>query len=158
MRHPLVYDAVFFVAMLSTALALGGALAHAFELPNKIGLPAEEYFVVQQAYRGWNRLAFLILVQLAAILALAALSRRDPRVLWPALAAAAFFVCAQAVFWSYTFPANVATANWTEIPPDWQDLRRQWEYSHAVGAGFQLLAMASLILAALRRARPPARA
>ena len=57
------YDILFFVAMLASAMALGGALAHLFELPNKIGLPQEEYFIVQQAYRGWNRLAWLLLVQ-----------------------------------------------------------------------------------------------
>jgi hypothetical protein len=43
----------FFVALLASALMLGPALAHAFELPAKIGLSREEYFVVQQIYRGW---------------------------------------------------------------------------------------------------------
>lgn len=156
MRHSIVYEVVFFVALMATALALGGALAHLFELPNKIGLPSEEYFIVQKAYRGWNRLAFLLLVELASIVTLAVSSRREPRVMWPVVAAAVFLICAQAVFWVYTFPANAATGNWTVIPADWEDLRRQWEYSHAVGALFQLLVMASLIIAALRRARPPA--
>jgi hypothetical protein len=57
------------------------------------------------------------------------------------------------VFWAFTFPTNVATENWTVAPDDWERLRRQWEYSHAVGALFQLLVTASLILAAIRRAR-----
>jgi hypothetical protein len=35
------YEVLFFVAMLSSAMALGGALAHLFELPNKIGLPRD---------------------------------------------------------------------------------------------------------------------
>src|SRR5829696_9713977 len=35
------YDIAFFIALLSTGLALGGALAHLFELPNKIDLPRE---------------------------------------------------------------------------------------------------------------------
>lgn len=46
-------DIVFFVALLSTALALGGALAHLFELPTKMSLPREHYFIVQTIYRGW---------------------------------------------------------------------------------------------------------
>jgi hypothetical protein len=43
---------VFFVVLLASALVLGPALAHLLELPNKIGLPREEYFIVQKAYRG----------------------------------------------------------------------------------------------------------
>ena len=42
----------FFVALLASALVLGPALAHVLELPNKIGLPRDEYFIVQKTYRG----------------------------------------------------------------------------------------------------------
>jgi hypothetical protein len=38
-------DVAFFVALLATALALGGALAHALELPNKIEMVREHYFI-----------------------------------------------------------------------------------------------------------------
>jgi hypothetical protein len=44
------------VALLATAVALGAALAHALELPNKIGMSVDTYFIVQQVYSGWNRL------------------------------------------------------------------------------------------------------
>ena len=151
-RSP-TYEVLFFVAMLSSAMALGGALAHLFELPNKIGLPQDEYFIVQQAYRGWSLLGWLLLVQLASIVAVAVLSRRERRIFRPVVAAALFLLAAQTVFWVFTFPTNVATENWTVAPDNWERLRRQWEYSHAVGALFQLLVTASLILAAIRRAR-----
>jgi hypothetical protein len=36
-----------------TALALVPAGAHLFELPNKIGLSQDRYFIVQSIYRGW---------------------------------------------------------------------------------------------------------
>jgi hypothetical protein len=42
-----VRNIAFFVALFSTALALGAALAHALEFPNKIGLARESYFAVQ---------------------------------------------------------------------------------------------------------------
>jgi hypothetical protein len=60
---------------------------------------------------------------------------------------------AQAVFWVWTFPANIATENWTIAPPNWEALRAQWEYSHLAGAGFQVLTMCALIVAALARRR-----
>ncbi|MGE0232654.1 MAG: hypothetical protein AB7S46_12805, partial [Flavobacteriaceae bacterium] len=97
MRRPILYDAVFFVALLSAALAMGGALAHLLELPNKIGLAREEYFIVQKAYRGWNLLAFLLLVELASMVALAVLSRHAPLVRRFAIGAIASLLGAQGV-------------------------------------------------------------
>jgi hypothetical protein len=52
----------FFVALLASALLLGPALAHTFELPTKITLPREEYFVVQQIYRGWAGFSVVLIV------------------------------------------------------------------------------------------------
>jgi hypothetical protein len=139
-----------FVALLATALALGGALAHALELPNKIQLSREDYFTVQRIYAGWNQLAYLLLVQFTGIVATMIVFRRDAPVFRAALAALAFLVLAQAVFWAFTFPTNVATENWTAQPQNWQDLRARWEYSHLAGAALQVLAMGALIVAALR--------
>lgn len=147
-------DIAMFVALLSTAVALGGALAHLLELPNKIHLPAAEYFIVQGIYRGWNRLGFVLFVQLLSILTLIALSGRRNGIFWSGLAALLCLMGAQALFWLYTFPANVATANWTVIPQDWEQLRFQWEISHAAGAFLQLGAMIALIIASIARARP----
>jgi hypothetical protein len=50
-----------------------------------------------------------------------------------------------------TYPADLTTRNWTELPLDgsWQTLRLQWEYSHAVNAGLTLLAFICLVLAVL---------
>lgn len=144
-------DAVFFIALLATALALGAALAHALELPNKIGMSGEHYFIVQRAYDGWNRLAYLLAVELFGMLGVAVLYRAEPRVLTPALVALACLLAAQATFWTWTFPANQATANWTVQPDNWEAWRRQWELSHLAGAGFQALAMAALVVAVLRR-------
>jgi hypothetical protein len=141
----------FFAAILATGIALGPALAHLFELPNKIGMTEQNYFTVQQAYRGWDRLAFVLVAELASMIWLAVLYWHEPGVRWPVLAAIVCLGVAQAVFWAFTFPANVATANWIRIPENWEVLRRNWEYSHAAGAVFQLLALASLTVALLSR-------
>lgn len=142
----------FFVALLASALVLGPAFAHLFELPNKIGLPRDEYFVVQKAYRGWSQFGWLLLVQVASLATAAYLARMAPRTLTLVLLALVSVIAAQVVFWLFTYPANVATVNWTLPPDDWEKLRRQWEYSHAAGAMLQLLAFCLLVLAVLDRA------
>lgn len=55
------------------------------------------------------------------------------------------------VFWIFTYPANVTTHDWTTLPDNWTRLRNRWEYSHAVGAFFQVLTASSLFIAALTR-------
>jgi hypothetical protein len=141
----------FFVALLASALMLGPALAHAFELPAKIGLPREEYFIVQQIYRGWAGFGAVLIVQVVALLTAAFVVQRDRRVLIPTVLALLFVLGAQVLFWAYTYPANVATANWTVQTDDWMHLRRMWEYSHLAGTGLQVLGMACLIVAVMSR-------
>lgn len=144
-----------FAAAMATALALGPALAHLLELPNKIGLPKEAYFTVQQIYSGWNRLGVVLMLQLVSIVAVILLARDDRRLRILASLALLCLAGAQLLFWTFTFPANTATSNWTVQPDTWQALRNQWEYSHAGGALLQLAAMACLVLGALGDNRPP---
>lgn len=134
---------------MATAIALGPALAHLLELPNKIGLAKDAYFAVQQIYAGWSRLGWLLAIQIVSILAVAVLAGDDRRMRRLALLALICIAGAQALFWTLTFPANTATANWTVQPDDWETLRRRWEYSHAAGALLQLAAMACLSLGAI---------
>lgn len=51
---------VRFLSLLFVALTLGPSLAHLFELPNKINLSVEDYFTVQNVYRGWALLGFVV--------------------------------------------------------------------------------------------------
>ena len=55
----------------------------------------------------------------------------------------------QAVFWTYTYPINSLTRNWTVTPDNLEAARRQWEYSHAVNAGITLLSLVLIIAAVL---------
>jgi hypothetical protein len=141
--------------LMATAIALGPALAHLFELPNKIDLPKADYFTVQQIYAGWSLLGGLLAVQLVAIASVILTARDDRRLSTLASVALVCLVGAQALFWIFTYPANTATANWTVQPDDWQALRLRWEYSHAAGAVLQLLAMACLCLGAVGDDRRP---
>ena len=139
----------YFLALFFAALALGPALAHLLELPNKIGLSREDYLIVQQIYRGWALLGIVVFGALISTLSFDsfASSRTVPIPLQPI-----GFLCiagTQLVFWTYTYPANQATQNWTILGADWAALRRNWEYSHATSAGLNLLAMAALIVSVL---------
>ncbi len=140
-----------FGSVLLTAIAMAAGLAHVFELPNKIGLDREAYLAVQQLYRGWALLGIPLLLALVSVLTLAVRSRRLPGRFYPAMAAAVCLAVSLAVFLLFTYPANQQTANWTVLPENWEALRRQWEFSHAVAAGFDFVAFALLVFSVLDR-------
>jgi hypothetical protein len=54
-----------------------------------------------------------------------------------------------AIFFTWTWPANQATSNWTAVPENWRELRTQWEYAHAANAVLTFLALCAVTLAAL---------
>jgi hypothetical protein len=61
------------IATLLTALTLVPGGAHLFEMPNKLGLDSEQYFIVQQIYRGWALFGFVIIAAFVANATLALL-------------------------------------------------------------------------------------
>lgn len=69
--------------------------------------------------------------------------------LWLALLAALCFAIMLAIFVVWTLPANQATQNWTTIPANWEALRQQWEYSHAVNTAIVFAALCLATLSAL---------
>ena len=142
---------IYFLSLLFAALALAPAMAHLLELPNKINLPREDYLTVQQIYRGWNLLGFVVAGALLSTLALTITVRQEREAFTFALIAFLCIVGTQVVFWTYTYPANQATNNWTTLPGNWTELRRQWEYSHATSAVLNLVALIGLILSVLAR-------
>ncbi len=131
-----------FFSLLFAALALAPSAAH---------------LLVQQIYRGWARLRFVV-GALGSTLVLAIVVRARRREFVPASIAFLCIVAAQVLFWTLTFPANQATANWTVSPDNWQALRAQWEYSHGAAAILNLAAFVALVCAVLARGKaPPAR-
>ena len=106
---------------------------------------------MQQIYRGWALLGVVVFGALVSSLALAIAARRRRGEFLPALVGFLCIAGTQAVFWTFTFPANQATANWTVRPEGWQALRSQWEYSHAASAVLNLAALVALIVAVLAR-------
>jgi hypothetical protein len=140
-----------FFGVFFTALALAPALAHLLELPNKIALSRDEYLTVQQIYRGWALLGFVVGAALLSTLTLAVMVRKQGKAFWLTALAFLCIVGTQVIFWTFTFPANQQTVNWTALPENWMALRTQWEYSHAASAVLNLIALIAVILSLLAK-------
>lgn len=138
-----------FFAIILTALALVPGGAHLFALPNKMGMDQDSYFVAQAIYRGWALFGIVIFAALIANLLLACLLRGEKLAAAMALVAAACIAASLIVFFTWTYPANVATGNWTTVPENWRELRSAWEYSHAANAVIMLFALSATTLSAL---------
>ena len=138
-----------FVAMVLTGLALVPFGAHLFALPNKIHLSESDYLIAQNIYRGWALLGIVLIGAALANFALTILVRgqRVPFVF--NLVSLLCLLATLAIFFAFTFPANQATNNWTEMPANWQQLRWQWEISHATNAVIIFVAFCSLTVSLL---------
>ena len=133
-----------FLAIVFTALALVPADAHLFELPNKIGLAQDDYFVVQNIYRGWALFGIVLFGALAADLAVAVMVRRQRAPFRLAVLAFLLVVATLVIFFTWTYPTNQATSDWTAVPANWEELRLQWEYAHAANAVLTFLALCAV--------------
>ena len=143
---------VTFLSLVFTALALIPGGAHLFSLLNKIDMPQEQYFIAQRTYDGWWMMAFILIPAMVIDLVYAVMTRAERPAFYFALAGCVCLAATLAIFFAFTYPANVATQNWTVAPADWAQLRSRWEYSHAINAAltfasFCLIALASLCVA-----------
>jgi hypothetical protein len=140
---------VSFLAIVLTALALVPSGAHLFALPNKIGLEQNQYFIVQNMYRGWALFGVVLIPAALANFASAFVRRGQGTPFWLALAAGVLIVLTLVVFFTFIFPGNQATNNWTAAPENWPMLRERWEYGHAINALITFVALCCSTLAAL---------
>ena len=136
------------LALVLTALALVPEGAHVLQLPNKLPMSRDAYLAVQQVYRGWNRVGVAVLPAVIATLWLALIADKATEA--PAAIAFVAMLMTQLVFWSFTFPVNRLTHNWTYAPENWERLRDRWEISHAVNAMLIFIALVCVAVAALR--------
>jgi hypothetical protein len=142
-----------FLALVFTALALIPVGAHLFSLPNKIGMVQEHYFIAQRAYDGWWMMAFILIPAMVIDAVFAVMLRGERPAFYFALAGCLCLAATLAIFFAWTYPANAATQNWITAPAGWEELRRQWEYSHAVNALLTLVSFCLIALASLSTRR-----
>jgi hypothetical protein len=137
---------VRFLALMCTAIAMAGGIAHLLELHPKMMLSREDYRVVQQIYQGWAFLGIAVVGALVASAVLVGLERESKPAFYLSLVALACIALSLVVFFTVTFPVNRITQNWTVLPQGWEELRRRWEYSHAANAVLYFVALACLTL------------
>ena len=68
-----------------------------------------------------------------------------------ALASFLFIAAGLVIFFVWTLPTNQATSNWTVVPTNLNQLRIQWEYSHAANAVVTFAALVCVAIAVLRQ-------
>jgi hypothetical protein len=139
--------------ILLVAVLLAASGAHLFSLGSKMRLSPQDYMVAQRAYDGWALFAIPILAALLLTLWHSYLVRRDQTAALLSLVAFLCLVATQVVFWTFTYPMNAASRNWTVMPENFEAARRQWEYSHAASAVLNFAALATVTFAAVRGAR-----
>lgn len=146
-------DGVRLAALIFVALALVPAGAHLASLLNKIDRAPEAYMVMQQAYNGWALFGIIIFGALLTTALHTILVRRQRGPFWLSLGSFLLIVATQVIFWTFTYPANAVTSNWTVMPENFEGWRRQWEYSHAINAVLTFVAFVLLVLSVLETRR-----
>ena len=139
------------IVLLALALVPGGA--HLFELPNKLAMTPRDYVIAQASYRGWALFGIVVVGAIALSGLHAYLVRTNRAAFRWSVIAVACLVAAQLIFWSFTYPVNVLTDNWTSMPPDVEAARRQWEFSHAAASVFNFGALVAMVLS-VQASRP----
>src|SRR5256885_2032085 len=141
---------ILLISAFLAALVMGLALAHALEMPGKMRLDRERYYVVQTIYYPGFTIAGMaeplaILTTAAAVL----IGRGEPR-FWLIAGALIALVLTQVLFWLVVQPVNrqwLASAKLSDVADrffrirqaggsdeDWIRLRDRWEWGHLAPA------------------------
>lgn len=114
--------------------------------------------IVQRIYAGWWLFGIPIIAALLLTAIQTAMLRSNRGAFLLPLSALICLAATQAIFWTFTYPMNVASNNWTVMPDGFEAARQQWEYSHAVNAVITFGAFAAITLAVLADKREEIRA
>src|SRR5262245_32509300 len=140
---------LYFLAIMLTAIAMSAALAHLFELPNKIDVGAAGYLTVRRNYDNWWIVGLSVPLAFIGVLVVTISLRGSGVPFTLALTALFLLVGEMVAFCGFTAPVNRATENLTMLPSNWGELRDRWEYLHAVRVILYVLALGTLVMSAL---------
>ena len=112
-------------------------------------LSVPEYMTTQKIYAGWSFFGVAIIAAILFTLTHTLMVRGERAAFFLSLTALLCLGATQVIFWTFTYPMNVVTNNWTINPQDFEAARRQWEYSHAVNAVLTFVALVTITLSTL---------
>ena len=92
-----------FLALVLTAIALAPAGAHLFALPNKVHLAQNDYFIVQNIYRGWALFGIVLFANLIVTAALAVMVSEQTAPFALVLTSLSCQVAVLAIFFVFVF-------------------------------------------------------
>lgn len=145
-----------FITLILSALVTGMAFCHALELPAKMPYSASQYITIQNSlYVAFGPPNIGALIELAAPLSAIALAifvrKRRPAFQLTLVAIAFMLLAFPIIFFVFTEPANgvIRSATPESVPANWEQLRKQWEYSHLARFFCHLVAFSALVLSVL---------
>jgi hypothetical protein len=137
--------------------------AHALELPGKLRLTQEEYFVVQAIYHpGFAVISAAEPLSIIAVVALLVLTPSGTTIFWLRVVALLATVLTHVLYWTLTAPANkiwfrdealsgsaqrFCEAGGSVDETDWTMFRDLWEWSHLCRAATSVIALVLLAVA-----------
>src|SRR5215831_19425655 len=148
-RDSTVSKSMRLLAVISVVFCLIPAGAHFFGLANKMSLSTADYMTTQKIYAGWSFFGVAIIAAILFTLTHTLMVRAERAAFFLFLTALLCLGATQVIFWTFTYPMNVATNNWTVTPQHFETVRRQWEYSHAVNAVLTFVALVTITLSTL---------
>jgi len=108
-RNSMAFDSMRLLAVISVALCLIPAGAHFFELANKMSLSTAEYMTTQKIYAGWSFFGVVIIAAIVFTLMHTLMVRAERTAFLLSLTALLCLGAMQVIFWTFTYPMNVAT-------------------------------------------------
>jgi hypothetical protein len=143
-----------FTALMLGALDMAMAFSHLLELPAKMRYDSRLWVTLQNSlYRPFGTVGAVI--ENGAVLSSLGLSlvvRRSPAAFPLTLVGAACQALALGIWLAFVRPVNNRVRGWTAMesaPPEWTQLRRQWEYSHAARAVLTVAGFGALVISVL---------
>ena len=152
-KDSMIFESARLLAVISVAVCLIPAGAHFFELANKMSLSAADYMTTQRIYAGWSFFGVAIIAAIIFTLMHTLMVRAQRAAFFLSLTALLCLGATQVIFWTFTYPMNVATNNWTIGPQNFEAARQQWEYSHSVNAVLTFVALVTITLSTLTSTR-----
>lgn len=141
------------LTVMLAALSLAPALGHFLELPAKFTYSGPLWLTLQQTlYASFGTIgaAFEVGAVVTTVILVILVRERRPAFGWTLLGAVCV-VAAHVAFWIWLAPVNstIATLTPETLPPNWMELRSQWEYTHAARAILQIIALGVLVFSVL---------